>query len=184
MQKPLQVTFHQMESSDALQDTIEAHVAQLEKIYDRLMSCRVVLEMASRNQQSGNIYRVGIEATIPGYRELVVSRERGNRQEHEDVYVAIRDAFAAMERQLKEMAQRRQGEVKLHVPTHQTATVAQLFDGDDFGFLETSDNREIYFHRNSVVNDAFDRLEIGIEVRFIEEQGDDGSQATMVELTK
>jgi cold shock CspA family protein len=69
------------------------------------------------------------------------------------------------------------------VKAHETsphARVAKLFPEEGYGFLETPDGREVYFHRNSVKDSGFDRLEIGTEVRFAEESGEQGPQASAV----
>ena len=116
-----------------------------------------------------------IDMTVPGT-ELVVKRES-----HEDIYVAIRDAFDAARRQLEDYARHQRGDVKTHESSPH-ARVSKLFREEGYGFLETPDGREIYFHRNSVLNGGFDPLEIGMEVRFAEEPGDEGPQASTVKL--
>jgi cold shock CspA family protein len=60
------------------------------------------------------------------------------------------------------------------------ARVTKLFPEEGFGFLETPDGREIYFHENSVLDSGFSALEIGTEVQFVEELGDKSPQATTV----
>ncbi len=96
-------------------------------------------------------------------------------------YVAIRDAFNAARRQLQDYVRSRRGEIKVHdVPPH--GTITALHPDQNFGWITTSDGREIYFHRNSVTNADFDRLETGSEVRFNEEDGDEGPKATMVHV--
>ncbi len=176
MQLPLQVTFRNMEPSEAVERAVREKAAKLERFYERIMGCRVVLEAVTRRHHQGNLYRVRIDLTVPG-RELVVSREPGKDHAHEDVYVAIRDAFDAMRRQLEDYARKRRGEVKHHeAPPH--GRIAQLFP--DHGFIETPDGREIYFHRNSVLNGGFDHLQVGTEVAFTEEEGIKGPQASTV----
>lgn len=91
-----------MEPSDALEERIRAKSKKLETFYDGITSCRVVVEATSRHQQ-GNLYHVHIDVGVPGS-ELVVSREPDQRQAHEDAYVALRDAFDAMQRQVKNFA--------------------------------------------------------------------------------
>ncbi|HEV8717879.1 MAG TPA: cold shock domain-containing protein [Candidatus Binatia bacterium] len=116
---------------------------------------------------------MSIDLTVPGA-ELVVTRE-----ENEELLVAIRDAFLATRRQVQEYARRQRGEVKTsETPPH--AMVSKLFAHEGYGFLETPDGRELYFHRNSVLAPGFDHLEIGTEVRFAEELGEKGPQASTV----
>jgi cold shock CspA family protein len=116
---------------------------------------------------------VRIDLIVPGD-ELVV-----DRQVDEDLYVAIRDAFHAARRKLEDYARRQRGAVKVHEASPH-ARVVKLFPDEGYGFLETPDGREVYFHRNSVKDSGFDRLEIGTEVRFAEESGEQGPQASAV----
>src|SRR4030067_658036 len=115
---------------------------------------------------------------VPGS-ELVVKREP-----HEDLYVAIRDAFDAARRQLEEHVRRQREAPKTETAREAPAyaRVARLLSAQDHGFLETHDGREVYFHRNSVLNGGFDRLKVGVEVRYTEELGEKGPQASTVAL--
>ena len=84
-------------------------------------------------------------------------------------------------RQLEDYARRQRLAVKQHeLPPH--AKVSKLFPQEGYGFIETADGRDVYFHRDSVLHDAFDRLHIGTEVSFAEETGAKGPQATTVHL--
>ena len=112
----------------------------------------------------------------------VINRDPKDHHAHEDVYVAIRDAFDAVRRKLQDYARKQRGDVKSHEkPPH--GTVSEMVPDEDFGRIQTSDGRDIYFHRNSFVDGNFDNLEIGNKVRFAEEVGDDGPQASTVRLT-
>jgi cold shock CspA family protein len=111
----------------------------------------------------------------------VVDRNPSADHAHEDPYVAVRDAFNAARRRLQDHQRRFEGRVKSHeAPPH--GRVAQLFPEMDYGLIETADGREVYFHRNAVLNDGFDRLTPGAEVRFAEEEGEKGPQASTVHL--
>ena len=101
MQLPLQVTFRHLDRTDAIETNIRERAAKLERFHDRITSCRVMVEPVNRSQQKGNKYRVRIDMTVPG-KELVVTREADQRQEHEDLYITIRNAFDAAQRQLEE----------------------------------------------------------------------------------
>lgn len=113
MQVPLQITFRNMDPSLAVENAVREKVHKLERFYDRIMGCRIVVEAPHRQHHKGNLFHVRVDLTVPDD-ELVVSREPANQHSHEDVYVALRDAFAALMRQLKEYARRRRGEVKRH----------------------------------------------------------------------
>jgi ribosomal subunit interface protein len=182
MQIPLQISFRDMEPSAAVEARIRERAAKLDRYYDRIMTCRVVVEAPHRRHHQGKLYHVRVDVTVP-QGELVVSREPVDRHAHEDVYVAIRDAFDATQRRLANYARRQRGDVKIHegLPV---SRVSKLFPGDGYGFIETPEGHEIYFHQNSVLNGGFARLEIGDEVQFVEEQGEKGPQASTVRLVR
>lgn len=178
MRVPLQITFRNMDRSDAVEANIRDRVEKLEAMYDGIMGCRVVVEADHRHHHKGNLYHVRIDLTVPGG-ELVASRKSHKNHAHEDIYVAVRDAAEATRRQLEAFVRKRRGQVKEHdVPPH--GRISQLVPEQEFGRIETPDGREIYFHRNSVVDEDFDKLEVGTEVRFAEEPGDEGPQASTV----
>ena len=182
MKLPIEITFRDIPRSEAIETAVRAKAAKLEEFYDRIMSCRVVVESPHRHRHKGNIYHVRIDLTVPG-KEMVIRRDPKEHSAHEDVYVAIRDAFDAAKRQLEDYARRQRGDVKTHVLPHH-ARVVRLFPAQDHGFLETPDKREIYFHRNSLVDVDFDKLDIGTEVLYVEEQGKEGPQASRVSVGK
>jgi len=179
MQLPLQITFRNMGSSAAVERAIREKAAKLEKFSDRIGGCRVVVEAPHRHHHQGRLYRVRVDLTLPG-KELVASRERSEDHAHEDVYVAIRDAFDAVRRRVEDHERRGRGRVKHHEPPQQHARVSALYPSEDFGRLDTDDGRSVYFHRHSVVGASFDALRVGDEVRFVEEAGDQGPQASTV----
>lgn len=180
MKIPLQITFHGVAASDTVEQKIREAAANLEQFHDDIMSCRVVVEAPHRRHRKGTLYHLRIDVSVTG-QELVVNRDPGDRDAHEDVYVMIRDAFAAMERQLRELSRKKQGEVKRDlVAPH--GVVVSLFPETGYGFIETGDGREIYFHKNSVLDSGFSRLTKGTEVRFSEEEGEKGPQASSVEI--
>jgi ribosomal subunit interface protein len=177
MQLPLQVILRDIAQSDAVERYIRERAAKLDGFYDRITACRVVVEAPVRHHRKGGPFKVRIDLSVPGA-ELVV-----NRQARDDLYVAIRDAFDAVRRRLEDHARRQRGAVKLHGAVAE-ARVGKLFPDEGYGFLETRDGREVYFHRNSVVGSGFGGLTIGAEVRYVEEQGDEGPQASTVTLMR
>jgi cold shock CspA family protein len=174
MQLPLQITARDISLSEAAEDNIRTKAEHLETYYDGILGCRVTVQGPGRHHRIGP-FTVRGSLSVPGD-ELVV-----DRQGDEDLYVAIRDAFDAMRRRLEDYARRQRGAAKTHEET-QRARVSRLFPEDAYGFLETPDGREIYFHRHSVLHPGFDRLAIGTEVRFVEEQGEKGPQASTVAI--
>lgn len=176
MKLPLQVVFRNMEASASVEAKIRERVGQLERIYSPIMSCRVAVEAHHKHHHRGNLYHARVDLKVADT-EIVASREPDAHHAHEDVFVAVRDAFDAVRRRLEDYARHRRGTVKAHaVPPH--GRVAELYP--DYGKIETADGRRIYFHRNSLVGADFDALDIGAEVRFVEETGELGPQASTV----
>lgn len=180
MKIPLQITFRNVEQTQLINEYVHERAEALEKYAPQLTSCRIVIETPHRHKREGRIFEVRIDMTMPGA-EVVVGREPSINHSHEDVFVAIRDAFDAARRRLEDYSRRRRGWVKHHaLPAH--GHVIKLHPLEDYGFLETADGRQVYFHRNAVLEDRFDELEIGTLVTFAEEQGEKGPQASKVEL--
>ncbi|WP_455197924.1 ribosome hibernation-promoting factor, HPF/YfiA family [Kaarinaea lacus] len=180
MQQPLQITFRDIPHSGSVEEVIREKAAKLDQYFEKIMSCRVTIESPHAHQHQGRLYHVTVDITVPGT-ELVASRSTDKNHAHEDVYVAIRDAFEAAKRQLKEYKDKLKKQVKSHeVPAH--GLVTELVEGQDYGRIQTPDGRDIYFHRNSLVRGGYDDLEVGSEVRFIEESGEEGPQASTVHM--
>lgn len=178
MQIAAQISFRDFEPSPELREFIEDQVARLEHFYPGIIGCRVVVEVPHRRHEQGNLYHVRIDCTVPG-RELVVSREPAADHTHEDPFVAAVDAFDAMCRQIEDYAREVRRDVKRHEPPPH-GRVARIFPDEGYGFIESSDGREVYFHENSVLGGRFGELRPGSEVRFVEEAGVEGPQASTV----
>jgi ribosomal subunit interface protein len=180
MKLPLQITFRNMDRSEAVEADVREKSEKLDQFFQHIMHCKVVVEAHHKHHHKGNIYHVRIDVTVPGH-ELVVSREPKEHHAHEDVYVAVRDAFDAMKRQLEDYSRQLRGDVKIHeVAPH--GVISELVPMEDYGRIQSADNRSIYFHRNSVINADFDSLSEGDPVRFDEETGDEGPQASTVRV--
>jgi ribosomal subunit interface protein len=173
MEIGLQITARDIEITDAIRADIEEKAGKLDKYYDRIMRCRVVIETPKRHQHEGKLYDVHIYMTVPGG-ELVVKREL-----NKDLYVAIRDAFQAARRELEDFARQQRLDVKHHEEPPQ-ARITSIFPDQGYGFLTRPDGLEVYFHENSVVNKDFKKLKVGMKVRFAEEMGVKGPQASSV----
>ncbi|UCH75918.1 MAG: HPF/RaiA family ribosome-associated protein [Rhodospirillales bacterium] len=175
---PVQITFRNMSPSEAVEANVREKAEKLERFSDHLMSCRVVIEAPHRHHHKGKLYHVRVDLGVVGG-EIVVDREGPQDHAHEDVYVAIRDAFNATIRQLEDHERKRRGKVKTHeVPVHGRIVGMSR----DHGFIATSDGREIYFHRNSLIDGDFETLETGDEVRLVIHpgEGEKGPQASTV----
>lgn len=178
MRLPLQIAFHNLDPSAEIEAKIRAEAERLDDYSDRIMSCRIVVDVPHRHHKEGNFYQVRIDLKLPGA-EIAVRREPAEHAEYSDLDLAIRDAFDEARRQLEDRARIERGQVKAHQPPPH-ARVVRLVPEGGYGFLETPDGREIYFHEHSVLDGGFLALEVGMEVRFIEEQGEKGPQASTV----
>lgn len=180
MQIPLQITFRDLARSPAIEASVREHAEKLDRYYDRIMGCRVMVEESHKHHRRGNHFHVRVDVTLPGG-ELVASREPDEHHAYTDVYVAIRDAFDTMRRQLEDYARKHDQRLKVHAaPPH--GRVVELHPQEHYGRIETPDGRLVYFHRNSVLGADFDTLRIGAEVRFDEEAGERGPQASTVHV--
>jgi cold shock CspA family protein/ribosome-associated translation inhibitor RaiA len=180
MQLPLQITFRHMDPSPAVEAAIRKRAEKLDRFSDRITACRVVVEAPHKHQRKGKLYSIRIDLSVPG-EEIPVTHNGPENHAHEDIYVAIRDAFNTASRLLEDHVRRIRGAVKVHeAPLH--GKVVRLFPYEGYGFIETSDRREIYFHKNSVTNSGFDKLETGAEVRLVLAEGESphGPQASTV----
>jgi ribosome-associated translation inhibitor RaiA len=131
MQLPVQITWRDMGPSKAVGTKINEEAAKLEEYYDRITSCRVMVEIPHRHQNGKYQFHIRIDLIVPGA-EIVVNHEptlhsslqrQGGEEHvkgqelsapHKDVYVAIRDAFKVARRKLQEYSQRQNGAVKHH----------------------------------------------------------------------
>lgn len=175
---PLQITFRGMDPTEAIEANIREKAEKLDRFSDHIMSCRVVIEAPHRHQHKGKLYNVRVDIGIVGG-ELAVTHERPLDHAHEDIYVAIRDAFDAAVRRVEDFARRQRGKVKAHeVPLHGTIAGMSL----DHGFIDTADGRQVYFHRNSILHGDFESLRPGDEVRLVIHpgEGEKGPQASTV----
>ena len=182
MKPPLQVSFHNTDPLPAVEEVVRERAARLDRYSEDITSCRVVIDMPHKHHHKGNLYQARLDITVPGD-EIAVTREAPGHQAAERLPDAIQDAFAAADRLLEDYARRRRQDVKHHEGMPQ-ARVWAVEAGQDFGFLETPDGREVYFHKNSLVNADFDSLTPGPEVAFVEAAGERGPQATTVRVVR
>lgn len=180
MQIPLQIVAQGLTLDQRTQKTIRGYADKLETFFDRIMGCRVTVSVPNRWPQGNPLtHRVRVDLTVPRG-ELVV-----RRQPHPDLLDAIQDAFRVAGRRLQDYARELpDGEPPEARTRPHRGQVARLFPWEGYGFLRDDDGKELYFHRNSVLREGFDRLEVGTEVRYAEEEGDNGPQASSVEIRR
>jgi cold shock CspA family protein len=200
MKWSLQITYRNVKPSSTLEEWIREEAEKLDVFYNHILACRVAIEVPHRHHRRGGPYHVRVDVRVPGG-EIVVNREPSLAADirhleqlaatkhleldapHKNLHLAIKSAFRIAGRRLQDYARRQRGDVKRHTPVA-PAFVSKIFRAEDYGFLTSSDGREIYFHANSVLNEAFRRLELGTEVTFVEEQGERGPQASTVRITE
>ncbi|HTO84045.1 MAG TPA: HPF/RaiA family ribosome-associated protein [Methylomirabilota bacterium] len=180
MKLPLQITFKDIDVTESIEASVRRHAARLDRFFDRITRCHVVVSASKLGRRKGRLYNVRIDISVPQH-EIVVDRAPAPDHAYEEFEVAIREAFNAAARQLEDHARRVRGDVKAHAPPPH-GRVKALFPDKGYGFIESADGLEIYFHRNSVANDAFPQLEIGSEVRYVaqEKESEAGPQASTV----
>lgn len=171
----LQITLHHATLAPGLEAQVRARAARLARYYDRITGCRVTIDVPqTRRRSDAAQYGVRISLTVPGG-EIVITR-----QPREDLVTALQRAFDAARRRLQDHVRQLQGAARIHEPRI-TARVVEIYPLAGYGFLETHDERRIYFDRNSVLDGGFDRLEVGTTVHYCEEAGEKGPQASTVE---
>lgn len=188
MQISPEIAFHNVDGSDWAEQEIRNKIAKLERIYDRITTCRVRVDQRANNSNGTIPPVVRIEMSIPGYKDLVVSHEPDYLQQKfqsPDLRNAINEAFRIAEHRLVEFKERRQGRTKQ--PHHDEENqflgqIAELTPGEDFGFLLTKEGGLLYFHRNSLLVGDFDKLKRGDGVYYVEEMGDTGPTAAKVRV--
>ena len=167
---PVQVTIRDIPMSAALETHIRKKAEKLNKYYDRISSCRVVVEVPQKHKHRGKLFNVRIDITVPG-KELVVTHKYD-----EDVYIAVREAFSAISRQLEEHSRKRHGRVKSHNHVMHGHIARILFDAG-YGFIEGNDGNEYYFNDSNVAYPKFNQLIIGDAVEYTPESLSEGRHA-------
>lgn len=181
MQTPVEIEFQDMVANPAVQDMIADHVKKLEQLYGRITACRVVVKGPGHRHQSGGLYHIKIRLALPDGYEVNIGRTPKDDERHSDLAFAVNDAFKRAGRQLQDNARRIEGMVKSH-EDQPIGTVVRLDPAGEFGFLRSSDGREIYFHRNSILDGKFSDLAVGSRVMFADEIGEKGAQASTVKI--
>ncbi len=177
---PLQITFRHMEPSPALEVRIRELASRFDKFSEHIMRCHVIVQPLSHRPHQGALYDFRIDLTLPD-EEVAIRRAHPADHAHESPYVALRDAFRAARRKLEDYERRRRGDVKSHIGPAE-GRISELDAEHGWGHIETEEGRLVYFHRNSVLGARFQDLATGTKVRFAEEPGDRGPQASTVHV--
>ncbi len=180
MQTPIEIAFKHVDPSDEIKALVAEKAEHLEKFYDGITSCHVYIRAPHQSQRKGNLFEVTVEVRVPG-QELLVRSNQNDVARHEHLEVALRDAFAAMAKEIKRWKAQVSGEVKTHDGPLQ-GKVVEIHHDNDYGQIIATDNRLIYFHRNSVVEGTFDDLRPrdAVELVVQTKESDIGPQASTV----
>ena len=184
MQTAPEIIFHDVERSPWVENYIQERLQRLDKFADGIISCRVSLTQEQASHHKGNRYSVMVEVRMPPNHDLAAKKAKVIHDMQAQLPALVNLAFGAIERQLKKTAQLRRGEGNTREKRDGQAhgIVEKLFD-EGYGFLrEIGVDRQVYFHRNSVLHGDFDRLAIGTEVRFTPQDGQNGPQASSVQI--
>jgi cold shock CspA family protein/ribosome-associated translation inhibitor RaiA len=190
MQIPIEIAFHQIDSSEWVKQEIHARVARLEEIYPRLITARVRVDKMAHSSGSATPPVVRIELSVPGYKDIVVAHEPEHltkKFQNPDLRQALNESFNIAERRLIDFKEKQYGRTKTHVNATESqllGQVAEIRPEDDHGFLMTATGGLLYFHRNSVLSGNFDALSRGDEVHYVEESGDTGPTASKVRVVE
>lgn len=184
MNVPMELSWKNIDNKEILEDIIREKAAKLEHVCDYISSIRGAVE-DDENQKSHTNKRVRLEITVPPGNDIVVEKKPGPDERGIEAAALIRQAFEAARRQLLELKDKQRNEVKTHPRQQVNAVVDEIMTEEDYGYIKTVDTgRRLYFHKNSVLHNDFDRLTIGTGVDFNEEQGDKGPQASSIRLVE
>lgn len=177
----VEVTLRGVRKSQALEERIAWLLEhRLAPVCTHINRCEVAIERPNERVTSGSGYRVRLNLTVAPSHSVVVSREPHQGTIRDNLLAVVQSAFEAARRQLQKLSAQQRGSVKSHEQQQVTAIVSRLFA--DHGFLETTDGREVYFHRNSVLGHGSNGIRVGAGVAFSEELGERGPQARSVRV--
>ena len=186
---PLEIAFRNIESSGAAEDAIRDHVKRLERIFDRIITCRVWVDQRNQNANETIPPVVHIEISVPGHKDIVVAHEPDHLQrkyQAPDLRNAINEAFRIAERRLSKFKDKLTDH-GVAERGHEAANefrgqIAELTPEQDFGYVMTKEGGLLYFHRNSLLSGHFDDLCRGDAVSYVEQAGDTGPTASKVRV--
>lgn len=175
------VTFKGIEPSAAMEQNILGKIAEMEKLFSRLISCRVVVSQTFKRGTQGHLFDVHLELTLPG-QDIWVSRDSGQNHAHEDAYVAIRDTFAAARRMLEDHV----GKLDDHRPAPQSpitnGVIDRLYDDAGYGFIMSDNGEDVYFNKDALAKPNWQDLFARQRVRFKQHEGENGLYAKQVTI--
>ncbi len=182
MQLAPEIIFNGIDRSTWVESYVAERLAHLERFSQDLTRCHVTLTREQTSHRKGNHYSVMVEVRVPRQHDLAVKKQKQIRDMQTQLPALINEAFGAIEKQLKRTVEKRRGDAKIH-NGQPHGMIEKLFADEGYGFIRAlDDDRQFYFHSNSVLHIEFERLTVGTEVRFTAEQGEDGPQASSVQV--
>lgn len=180
-------------------------IAGLEKVCNYITGIRVAIEKDQGRHQMGNPYRIRLDIRVPPNHEIVVSRQtvlhndtrmpaepetdlamiykrQSRLRKDEPLPTAIRYTFDSARRRLKKLVELQRKQIKTHPQNQVMGFIEKIFRDGDYGFIRSLQGQQVYFHKNSIIHIDWDRLEVGTGIRYVEENGDKGLQASSLEI--
>lgn len=185
MERPLQIAFKNMASSEFMEGLIRERVERLQRFHHHITGARVVVEVPHRSSESGKTpIGISVEVDIPGHKPVVAKGEQDRREMKGDTSAIVNRVFEAIERQLEQTTAIMNREVKNHASAGDTGVVVRLFPDQNYGFVEVRDSADLYFSRDVVSGGAFDELTVGMVVHVTKSvsEGPMGPQASSIKL--
>lgn len=177
MQQPLQITFKDIDHSDAVEERIREKISKLDTVFNHITSCKVVVAQVQKNQHQGKLHNVSIYMSVPG-KELTVTHHP-----NENLYLAIQEATDTLREQLDSYRRRFYGDTKDH-GERLSGEIIRLIEDQDYGFIADEEKNEYYFNLTHLIDIKFYQLKVGDPVRFMPAIGNEGLQARRVWVTK
>ncbi len=177
MQMPLQITFRDLDRSAAVEARIRSKVDKLDTVYNKIISCHVVVEQVQKHNHKGRLNNITIRVTVPG-KEFAVTH-----QPNENLYLAIQGAIDSLRDQLEEYRSKLYRDVKDH-GERLHGVIEKLMPDEGYGFIADAENNEYYFNLTHLVDVKFHQLQIGDKVRFLPAEGNEGLQARRISVPK
>jgi cold shock CspA family protein len=185
MQVPPEISFRHMRKPEGADDLIAEAIERLEEVHDGITSCRLTVERPHKHRQRGRALDIQLLVHVPPGKDIVVSNHPAAGEADEPFAPALRRVFDRARRQLKDLHELQHREIKSHPQQERQGIVSELFRDEGYGFLrEAETNQEVYFSASSVLNDEFDEIEVGTIVRYVPETGEEGEQASTVQIVK
>lgn len=125
-----QVVFRGIDHSQAVEEAVQKRAEKLARFSDQIQSLRVTVESPHNNHHKGKVYHVGVEAFMPNH-DIVVNHDQHDKHAHEDIYVAIRDTFDAVERQIKDINGKERRQTRISTKLSELAAAPEVEDISD-----------------------------------------------------